>query len=294
MPTAEPTATYLELRESAEGGAAGAGLSHKPGGLFLLHVQELAAYGEPRGGVTLVHGAGDHGGRYFGAARVLAAGGYAVALPDLRGHGKSEGSRGHTAGLREVVSDLDAVQEHLAYRLPVAPKLLVGQGLGALYAMAFAVERPGQVAGLVLLAPLLEPKFAPPRPKGGLLRLFKGPGATDRGSLGLEAAALTGDPSEQAAWKADPLVHDAITLGAAQAIAEIARAIPPRLASAQVPVLVLHGSEDSIAAPEASRSLSERGAEVRILPGLRHDLLHERGADGLAREILAWIDARVG
>jgi alpha-beta hydrolase superfamily lysophospholipase len=293
MPHPEPTSTYLELRQSTESGEASAGLSHTPGGLFLLHVVELAAYGEPKGGITLVHDAGDHGGRYLGAARVLAAGGYAVALPDLRGHGKSEGARGHSAGAREVVRDLEAVQEHLAYRLPVAPKVLVGQGLGALYALAFAIERPGQIAGLVLLAPRLRPSFRLPQPKKGLFKMFQRVSPESAGAIGVEASALSSDPAEQAAWGADPLVHDAITLGAAEAAAEMARSYPPRLQGAGVPVLVLHGGGDAIAAPEHSQALAQHGAEVRILPGLRHDLLHEVGAEGLAGEILAWVDAQV-
>src|SRR5688572_12599850 len=105
MPTSEPTVTYLELRESNPDGSVAAGLSHTGKGLVLLHVQELAAAGEPRGAVTIVHDAGGHGGLFLGVGRRLAAAGWAVALPDLRGHGNSEGPRGHTHGVQEVVRD---------------------------------------------------------------------------------------------------------------------------------------------------------------------------------------------
>ena len=293
MSSLEPTSTYLELRESTASGEETAGLSHTPGGLFLLHVQELAAAGEPVGGVTLVHGAGGHGGRFLSTARVLAEGGWAVALPDLRGHGKSEGRRGHSAGVREVVRDLEAVQEHLAYRLPVAPKVLVGQGLGALYALAFALERPGEVAALCLLSPLFEPRFDLPQPAGGLMKLFKKAGPEAEGRLGLDPAALTSDPSEQAAWRDDELVHDVITRGAGEHVVAAARSYPPRLAQVGVPVLVLHGADDTIARAEASRALAGEGVEVRVKEGLRHDLLHELGRDELAAELLEWITARV-
>ena len=124
MTEIEPLTTYLELRESAEDGSEGAGLSHSAEGLVLLHVLEIAAHGEPRATVTVVHGAGDHGGRYTDLASALAGQNFAVALPDLRGHGRSEGQRGHSWGWREIVRDLQSVQDHLAYRLPVAPKVL--------------------------------------------------------------------------------------------------------------------------------------------------------------------------
>jgi len=292
MATPEPTATYLELRESTADGEEAAGLSHTAGGLFLLHVQELAAYGEPVGGVTLVHGAGDHGGRYLAAAAGLAEAGWAVALPDMRGHGKSEGERGHSAGVKEVVRDLDAVQQHLAYRLPVAPKALVGQGLGALYALAYAVENPGAVAALVLLSPLLTPSFELPQPAGGLMKMFKKVGPESPGRLGLDPARLTGDPDQQAAWRHDELVHDVITLRAGEQAAEIARTYPARIAAAGCPVLVLVGSGDTVADPAASRGLAGDGVELREVDGL-HDLLHERGAEATLATIRDWLGQRV-
>ena len=98
MSELESFATYLELRESDEDGEVAAGLSHTAEGLVLFHVLEVAARGEPRGIVSIVHGAGDHGGRYEELAAVLAEAGWAVALPDLRGHGKTEGERGRSAG----------------------------------------------------------------------------------------------------------------------------------------------------------------------------------------------------
>src|SRR5688572_9733239 len=148
----EFTLTNLELRESTDTGEEAAGLSHRSmAGMFLLQVRELAARGEPRGAVTVVHDAGDHSRRYDSLARELANSGWAVALPDLRGHGGSEGERGHSAGIAEVVRDLGEIQDHLAYRMPDAPKVLVGQGLGALYALAFALERADVARGLVLV-----------------------------------------------------------------------------------------------------------------------------------------------
>jgi alpha-beta hydrolase superfamily lysophospholipase len=292
MASAEPLTTYLELRESTAGGEQGAGLSHRSEGLVLLHVLEIASFGEPRGGVTLLHDAGDHGGRYVDFANVLAQGGWAVALPDMRGHGRSEGERGHSAGLKEVLRDVQSVQDHLAYRLPDAPKTLIGQGLGALYALAYALENPDQSAALVLLSPRWNPVFEQPRPAKGLLKVFKKIGPTTPGRIGLTAEELTGDEAQRAAWSSDELVHDVISVRAAEQAGEIARAHRPRLGELSIPRLVLHGSEDRVADPAASREL-EGAAEVRILEGRAHDLLHEHGADELASEIRTWLESAV-
>jgi alpha-beta hydrolase superfamily lysophospholipase len=294
MPNPEPTSTYLELRESTAEGQEAAGLSHTPGGMFLLHVQEVAAYGEPKGGVTLVHDAGDHGGRYLDAAGVLAEAGWAVALPDLRGHGKSEGERGHSAGLSEVVRDLDEVQQHLAYRLPIAPKVLVGQGLGGLYALTYALEKPGAISALVLLSPRLAPSFELPAAAGGLLKMFKKSAPTDAGQIGLDPAQLTTDAAQQAAWKSDELTHDVITRRAAEQAAEAGRTLPARIGEVGVPVLVLHGANDRVADPAASEALAGPNVEVRLKEGRAHDLLHEAGAATIAEEVRDWVASHVG
>jgi len=291
MTLPEPLTTYLELRESTAEGAEGEGLSHRPGGMFLLHVLEVAARGEPRGGVTILHDAGDHGARYLATANRLAESRWAVALPDMRGHGRSEGERGHSAGLDEILRDLDAVQQHLSYRLPIAPKVLIGQGLGALYALAFALERIGQVAALVLLAPLWTARFDLPQGTG-LFKRFKRLGPTTPGAIGNDPERLTGDPGEQADWRADPLVHDVITLRAASQAAAIASRYVSRLREVDCPMLLLHGSADTIADPATSRAFAGEKVEVRIREGLRHDLLHERGAGELALEIGAWLEAK--
>lgn len=286
--------TNLELRESTETGEQGEGLSHRSmDGLVLFSVLELAARGEPRGAVTIVHDAGDHGGRYKSLAHRLADRRWAVALPDMRGHGSSEGERGHSAGLREVVRDLTEVQDHLAYRMPDSPKVLVGQGLGALYALAQALEQPGTIQGLVLVAPLHEPRFELPRPASGLKKLFKKIGPSTPGRIGYSAEDLTGDPEQARLWREDPRTHDVITLRAGTQAEAIAREYLPRVSRVDCPVLVVHGSADPISSSDRSAALAGGPVEVRVIEGLKHHPLQDVRADEVADVIVGWLDERV-
>ena len=289
--------TNLELRESNPDGTEGAGLSHSSEGLFLLHVLELASYGEPRGCATMLHDAGDHGARYEDLAHVLAADGWAVALPDLRGHGRSEGPRGHSWGFEEVARDVDAILDHLAYRLPDEPQVLIGQGVGATQALAYAAARPERVAALVCLAPLLAPRFEPPQKPGGLRGMFKKVGPTSAGRLGWSPAQRTGDAGAQAAIAADEAMHDVITLRGAEAFDEaLARARSGqegRDGQHATPTLVLAGGADTIADPAQARALAGDHVEVRVLDGLGHDLLHERDAEQTMSAIASWLNATV-
>jgi acylglycerol lipase len=293
MGAAEPLTTYLELRESQDDGSEGSGLTHASSGLVLLHVLEVAAYGEPVGGLTLVHDAGDHGARYLAAARQFAENHWAVALPDLRGHGRSEGVRGHSLGAREVLRDLQAVQDHLAYRLPDAPKVLLGQGLGALQALSYALEKPGELAALVLLAPRWRPAFEVPKPAGGLLKLLKKPSPTDPGRIGNQAALLSSSDSERHAWEGDALVHDVITRRAADEAARMAERCRGAAALLRVPTLLLHGDQDRIADVADSRAFQSPRVELRVVEGASHDLLHERACERIAADVAVWLQSEV-
>jgi alpha-beta hydrolase superfamily lysophospholipase len=284
----EPTTTYLELRASDTEGEAAAGLSHTSEGLVLLHVLELAAAGEPMGAVTVVHDAGGHGGRYVALAAALAERGFAVALPDLRGHGRSEGERGHSNGLREVLRDLGDVQDHLAYRLPEAPKALVGHGLGGLYALAYAAERPDDVAALVLAAPLLAPRFEKPEAKGGLRGLFHKVKPSTPGRIGWSAQQLVADP-DAAARAADELVHDVITLRAIEQAEGAAARYRGRLAGLPMPTLVVLGGADTIASAESVRAALGSGVELALAEGQRHDVFHGRGAPDAVARVAGWL-----
>ncbi len=289
MPPSEPTVTYLELRESNADGSAAAGLSHTSEGLVLLHVQELAADGVPRGAATVVHDAGGHGGLYFDLGRRLASAGWAVALPDLRGHGRSEGARGHSNGVAEVLRDLGDVQDHLAYRQPDAPKVLIGQGLGALWCLAFACERPDQVAALVLASPLLQPAFELPRPAGGLMKMFKKVGPDSTGRLGWADSVRSGQAQGLAALKAEP-AHDLVSVRAGEEAARAAREYVPRIAGLPMPVLVLVGALDTVAPAAKARALGGENVVVREFAGSRHDLFHDERAGDVAEAVVRWLD----
>jgi len=292
MSELESFATYLELRDSDAEGDVAAGLSHTSEGLVLFHVLEVAARGEPRGIVAIVHDAGDHGGRYEELAAVLAEEGWAVALPDLRGHGKTEGERGHSAGRREVVRDLDEVLQHLAYRLVGAPKTLIGVGRGALHALDLCADRPGLVDRLVLVAPELTPKQALPKGKKGLLGKVLGRvDPKSEGVLGRRPQEITADSDIARAWSTDEFVHDVVTLRAGEEFAQLAGEADGLLRREGVPVLVLLGGEDAVGAQAWPAAEESEGVQVKTYAEGRHQLFHDVMRAEVIADLCAWLKA---
>ncbi len=282
--------TNLELRDSTEMGEVAEGLSHSSmKGMFLLTVLEIAARGEPKGAVTVLHDAGDTGDRYKAFANDLAEAGWAVALPDLRGHGLTEGDRGHSNGLREVCRDVQEIQDHLAYRMPHEPKVLVGIGLGANYAATYAVENPGVLAGLVLIAPLWDPKFERPAAPKGLSKFFKKVSLSDSGTTGYTADGLTSAAAQATAWSASELTHSAISLRSIDEAERSAREYLPKVAGLGVPTLFVHGDADPISSVDPTRAQSGDGVEVHIAEDQRHHPLHDKKSAELRSHIVKWL-----
>ncbi|MFT5734954.1 MAG: acylglycerol lipase [Paracoccaceae bacterium] len=281
--------TNLELRDSTETGEVAEGLSHSTmKGMVLLTVLELAARGEPKGAVTVIHDAGDTGDRYKSLASDLAEAGWAIALPDLRGHGLTEGERGHSNGLREVCRDIQEIQDHLAYRMPHEPKVLIGIGLGANYAATYAVENPGVLAGLILIAPLWKPNFERPAAPKGLSKFFKKLGPNSPGQTGYTADALTSAAAQATAWSVSELTHEIITLSAIEEAERSASEHLVKVSGLDVPMLFIHGTADSISDAETTRAQSGPKVEVQIVEGQAHHPLHDKKSAEIRSAIVAW------
>lgn len=285
--------TNLELRESNPDGSEGAGLSHSAAGLFLLQVSELASVGEPRGAVTIVHDAGGYGRQYGSLAQVMSADGWIVALPDMRGSGSSEGPRGHSAGMLEVARDLDSVQDHLSYRMPFSQKVLIGVGLGGLYALSYALDRPDGVAAVVSVGPLLSPKFQEPAAKGGIMGMFKKSLPTDTSPIGFSPEQQSSLPDSQALFAGGDKVHDCISRRCIASVLETAASVRSRASSISVPTLILQGTEDPLANMGDVEALAGGKTELRKVEGARHQVFHDKGGDEEMAFVRSWVDGKL-
>lgn len=266
-------------------------------GLNLFTAHALPA-GEAKAVVLLVHGYGEHSGRYEHVVAHLVRGGYAVYTLDHRGHGRSEGVRAYCDTMDQFVDDLKLYFDQIKAAQPGKKIFVVGHSMGALISLGFTRRYQAEIAALVISgAPVnADANVAPAMialgkaltrivPKMHLLPMS-------------EAGILSRDPEIDRAWDADPLTNKKpmrVRLGVE--INKMARDVRDHLADLRLPILILHGADDKLVNPSGSQLAYDRASStdktLRFYPGMRHEIMNEIGKETVLDEIVDWLDHHV-
>lgn len=248
-----------------------------------------------RGVVVVVHGLGEHAGRYDGLARRLNDWGFAVRGYDQYGHGESGGPRGGLPTDSRLLDDLaDIVDSTRARMTRNTPLILLGHSMGGLVAARFAALGMRPIEGLVLSSPALDPGFN--RFQKLLLRLLPKVAPNLRVGNGLDASLISHDPAVVAAYRADPLVHDRVSGRLARFIADTGPAMVALAATWQVPTLLLYAGADKLVNPAGSRAFAaaapKQVVSAHCFDTLYHEIFNELEPEPVFAELRKWLDAR--
>lgn len=263
-----------------------------------ISFKKIPAVRAPKALVILVHGMGEHSGRYLSFAKWLAEAGFSSYVIDLRGFGKSGGKRGCVRNFFEYLKDLSALFKHASEQEPGLPIFIMGHSFGGLIASAWlAFDRPAKnPAGLILSSPLFGIKVSAPvwQKVLGRLASFLAPDFTQPNSVNPEL--LTHDPDIIAIQKKDPLAHFRIS---ARLFTEIERMIRRRDGISKrisCPCLVLQAGDDKIVSREATqeffRQLSSNDKTYWVFEGWYHEILNEQGREQVFSQIAKWLQER--
>ncbi|KUM87845.1 MULTISPECIES: alpha/beta hydrolase [Streptomyces] len=239
----------------------------------------------PRYLALVVHGYGEHVGRYEELAGVLVAHGAAVFGPDHAGHGKSAGERVLIEDFEDVVTDVHAVAALARSVHPGVPLVMVGHSMGGLIAARFAQRYGTELAALVLSGPVIGAWELP----GALLALDEIPDTP------VSPASLSRDPAVGAAYRADPLVwHGPMKRPTVEAFARTLETVSGGGDVGPLPLLWLHGDDDRLVPLGGSRVGIEgiRGGTFteRIYSGARHEVFHETNKAAVFADVTDFLD----
>ncbi len=262
----------------------------------------------PRAMVLMVHGLGEHAGRYDPVAGQLLDWGFAVRAYDQRGHGRSSGARGclpHDATLLDDLADVvEATRLHCASALAQAdgdlPLILLGHSLGGLVASRFVALQTSPVEGLVLSSPALDAGLS--RVQKALLAVMPRLAPNLCVGNGLDLRGLSHDERVVRDYRADRLVHDRISPRLGKFIESAGPATLAAAAHWRTPTLLMYAGADRLVNPAGSRAFAEAAAESaavragvvtsKCFEGFYHELFNETGADQVFDTLKAWLDAR--
>ena len=246
--------------------------------------------------IALVHGLGEHSGRYEGFADFFNRHHVAVVAIDQRGHGLSEGRRGHAARYGLLLEAVDLLLQSTRALYPEAPVFLYGHSFGGNQVLNYAVRYHPHIAGVVASGSWLLLRAKPTVMWAYLTKaksyLFPRWSTPNR----IEAQFISHDPDVVAAYCADPLVHDRITARMAVATQAAALYVYRHAAACQVPVLLMHGSDDPITDPRGSQLLADRigtMATYHSWPGMYHEVHHETNRMEVLTYVWQWMSARL-
>ncbi|WP_425256673.1 lysophospholipase [Rubrivivax sp. RP6-9] len=254
----------------------------------------------PRGTVQLVHGLGEHLGRYAWLAGQLHAAGWRVVGHDHRGHGRSGGARGALPDAQALCADLALVVD--AFRRsspPGRPHVLLGHSMGGMVAGRFVAEaladRPAPwsrpVDGLVLSSPALDAGLGPWQ----RLQLALGHALAPDLALGngLQPGWVSRDPAVVQAYTADPLNHDRITPRLVRSIVDGGALVRARAPLWTTHTLLLWAGADRCVDPVGSAAFAAAAPRAvctaQVFPGLFHEVFNEPERDEVVAHLLRWL-----
>lgn len=257
-----------------------------------LYGQGWLPEGTSRAAVCLVHGLGEHSGRYPHVAMALHQAGYALFSFDLRGHGKSPGQRGHAPSWDVLMDDITVLLQETGQRFPDRPRFLYGHSLGGTLVLSYALRRKPQLAGAIVTSPLLRTAFQPPAWKLWLGKALYNLVPSFALSNELDPRGLSHDQRVVDAYVHDPLVHNRVSARLAMDMLLAGEWALEHASEFPVPLLLMHGAADPICSPQASREFASQvpgDCTFKLWDGLYHETHNEPEQEQVFAFMLEWL-----
>jgi len=252
----------------------------------------------PRAVLILAHGLAEHSGRYGEFSSFFADAGIATYALDFPGHGRSDGKRGHIRDFQEYTEALVGLLSLAREAHPDIPFVLFGHSMGGLIAANFLLQHQSEFVAAVLTGAAIQ---SPQQPSSIVLFINRVIASVmpRLGVLRMDASGISRDPQVISDYENDPLVYRGkATAGLVTALFSAMKRVVDNATSIRLPMLIMHGSVDSLTAVEGSKllhdSISSEDKKIVIYDGLYHEILNEPERKNVMEDILQWLETRIG
>ena len=258
--------------------------------------------GPIKGILAIVHGLGEHSGRYRSVVTAAIEAGYAVFGFDNQGHGKSEGQRGHIKSWQDYRENVQAFLHLIRRKEPTAPLFVMGHSLGGLIVLEYVLRKAQtakfqalNIKGIVVSAPPMQPVGSTTHSARAIFaRLLSGLLPRFTLKMCLDEGGLSRDRTVEEHAQKDPLVHPYVTLRwGAETIATI-EWVKQHIKSLKLPIMLTHGGSDPIIHPAGSQALFDSitipEKTLRLYPGSYHEPHNDLDAETVTADITRWLE----
>ncbi len=253
--------------------------------------------GQPRAAVAIIHGYGEHSGRYAHVVTYLVDHGFAVAALDLRGHGRSAGRRGDTPMFDAYVQDVEQFLGCVRQRYAELPLFVLAHSMGGTILIAYIIKHQPELAGSILCGALLKAPSLPVGLRRVMAILAKW--LPRLPTIKLPSDHISRDPVVVQAYRDDPLVyHGRMPARVADGLLAACEWIGQHMIQVRLPLLIMHGTADVLADPDGSRNLATQArtsdTTLHLWDDLYHELLNEPEKAEVMALIVDWCEVRLG
>lgn len=249
-----------------------------------------------KGLICIVHGLGEHGARYEHVAQFFTDNNFAVITFDLRGHGKSEGKRGHADSFTVFHQQITQAINIIQNMYPHIPVFIYGHSLGGNITLNYALTQQPKIKGLIISAPWLRTTNPVPAAKLQLAKIMIKIWSSYTEKNGIDPNDISTDKNEVQKYINDPLVHDKISV---KLFFEAHKSALNSLENAQLlnyPTLLMHGTADNLTSPNASKEFAEKNptkVTFKLWQNLFHELHNEPARLEVLTYVLQWINKQI-
>ncbi|MEH6551480.1 MAG: lysophospholipase [Pseudomonadales bacterium] len=260
-----------------------------------IYYQQWSPAQDIKAVIMLIHGLAEHSSRYQHFADYFTQLGYAVCAIDLPGHGKSAGTPGYIDKFADFTRTVTRFLDLIKTQHADLPIYLVGHSMGGLISTTILLDHQAEISGCILSGPAISSPIQPPAFQLYIIKLLSML-VPKLGVLALDSAGVSRDPKVVEKYINDPLNYTGKL--SARIVSELFKGmanIRTRANEITTPILILHGGEDSMAAPEGSQLLFDRcqsnNKNLHIYPDLYHEIFNEPEQEAIFGEIANWLQA---